>query len=190
MPRKKKEETSVETSGETIETDAANETPVEADAVESQTLAAGSSGTDDVTTDEVEVAENTVEQSSIFDSVIDTVTSVAGSVASTVSDGVSSVVSAVTGSSDKTEEKSKTYSKRAEKIGVVASDKMTKTVVVRVDRVVKHQVYRKYIKRKKKFMAHDETGAAIGDKVRIVETRPLSAHKRWRVVEIIQKAEK
>ncbi|MGI8849391.1 MAG: 30S ribosomal protein S17 [Pyrinomonadaceae bacterium] len=82
------------------------------------------------------------------------------------------------------------YSKRAEKIGVVASDKMTKTVVVRVDRVVKHPTYRKYIKRRKKFMAHDEFSSAIGDKVRIVETRPLSARKRWRVVEIIQKAEK
>lgn len=79
--------------------------------------------------------------------------------------------------------------KRAEKIGVVASDKMTKTVVVRVDRVVKHPTYRKYVRRRKKFMAHDETGAKIGDKVRIVETRPLSARKRWRVVEIIQKAE-
>ena len=79
--------------------------------------------------------------------------------------------------------------KRAEKIGVVSSDKMTKTVVVRVDRVVKHPTYRKYVRRRKKFMAHDETGAKIGDKVRIVETRPLSARKRWRVVEIIQKAE-
>jgi small subunit ribosomal protein S17 len=80
-------------------------------------------------------------------------------------------------------------SKRAEKIGVVVSDKMTKTVVVRVDRLVKHPIYRKYVKRRKKFMAHDETGAVTGDKVRIVETRPLSARKRWRVVEIIQKAE-
>ncbi len=79
--------------------------------------------------------------------------------------------------------------KRAEKIGVVSSDKMTNTVVVRVDRLVKHPVYRKYVRRRKKFMAHDETGAKIGDKVRIVETRPLSARKRWRVVEIIQKAE-
>jgi small subunit ribosomal protein S17 len=79
--------------------------------------------------------------------------------------------------------------KRAEKIGVVTSDKMTKTVVVRVDRLVKHPIYRKYVKKRKKFMAHDEQGAKIGDKVRIVETRPLSARKRWRVVEIIQRAE-
>ncbi|HRJ89715.1 MAG TPA: 30S ribosomal protein S17 [Pyrinomonadaceae bacterium] len=74
-------------------------------------------------------------------------------------------------------------------MGVVSSDKMTKTVVVRVDRLVKHPIYRKYVRKRKKFMAHDEMGAKIGDKVRIVETRPLSARKRWRVVEIIQKAE-
>ena len=85
--------------------------------------------------------------------------------------------------------KAKKTSKRAEKVGVVSSDKMTKTVVVRVDRLVKHPVYRKYVKRRKKFMAHDELGAKIGDKVKIVETRPMSARKRWRVVEIVQKAE-
>lgn len=77
---------------------------------------------------------------------------------------------------------------RAQKVGIVASDKMTKTVVVRVDRLVKHPKYRRYVRRTSKFMAHDETGAAIGDKVRIVETRPLSARKRWRVVEIVRKA--
>ncbi len=86
-------------------------------------------------------------------------------------------------------EKAERVHKRAEKVGVVSSDKMTKTVVVRVDRLVKHPIYRKYVRRRKKFMAHDELGARIGDKVRIVETRPLSARKRWRVVEIIQKAE-
>ena len=80
--------------------------------------------------------------------------------------------------------------RRAEKVGVVASDKMEKTCVVRVDRLVKHPKYRRYVRRTSKFMAHNERGATIGDKVRIVETRPLSAHKRWRVVEIIQKAEK
>lgn len=82
-----------------------------------------------------------------------------------------------------------TTHKRAEKVGIVSSDKMTKTVVVRVDRLVKHPIYRKYVKKRKKFMAHDDMGAKIGDKVKIVETRPLSARKRWRVVEIIQKAE-
>ncbi len=86
-------------------------------------------------------------------------------------------------------EAKKAGGKRAEKVGIVSSDKMTKTVVVRVDRLVKHPIYRKYVKKRKKFMAHDEMGAKIGDKVKIVETRPLSARKRWRVVEIIQKAQ-
>src|ERR671939_395294 len=80
--------------------------------------------------------------------------------------------------------------RRSEKVGIVASDKMEKTCVVRVDRLVKHPKYRRYVRRTSKFMAHNERGATVGDKVRIVETRPLSAHKRWRVVEIIQKAEK
>ena len=84
----------------------------------------------------------------------------------------------------------KNRSRRAEKIGVVASDKMEKTCVVRVDRLIKHPKYRRYVRRTSKFMAHNEKGATVGDKVRIVETRPISAHKRWRVVEIIQKAEK
>lgn len=79
---------------------------------------------------------------------------------------------------------------RAQKIGTVKSDKMTKTCVVRVDRLVKHPKYRRYVRRRSNFMAHNEMGATTGDRVRIVETRPLSAHKRWRVVEIIQKAEK
>jgi len=80
--------------------------------------------------------------------------------------------------------------RRAERIGIVASDKMQKTVLVRVDRQIKHPKYRRYVRRTSKFMAHDEQGAGVGDKVRIVETRPLSARKRWRVVEILQKAEK
>lgn len=79
---------------------------------------------------------------------------------------------------------------RSEKVGVVASDKMQKSVVVRVDRLVRHTKYRRYVRRTSKFMAHDELGATVGDKVRIVETRPLSARKRWRVIEIVQKAAK
>jgi small subunit ribosomal protein S17 len=84
-----------------------------------------------------------------------------------------------------TEEKRKS---RNEKVGVVSSDKMTKTVTVRVDRLIKHPQYRRYVRRTSKFMAHDELGAKTGDKVRIVETRPLSARKRWRVIEILQRA--
>lgn len=79
---------------------------------------------------------------------------------------------------------------RVQKVGIVSSDKMQKTVVVRVDRLVLHRKYRRYVRRTSKFMAHDELGSTTGDRVRIVETRPLSAHKRWRVVEIVQKAAK
>jgi small subunit ribosomal protein S17 len=79
---------------------------------------------------------------------------------------------------------------RVQKVGTVSSDKMQKTVVVRVDRKVLHRKYRRYVRRTSKFMAHDELGATVGDRVRIVETRPLSTRKRWRVVEIVQKAAK
>jgi len=79
---------------------------------------------------------------------------------------------------------------RVQKVGIVTSDKMQKTVLVRVDRLVLHQRYRRYVRRTSQFMAHDELGSTTGDRVRIVETRPLSAQKRWRVVEIVQKAAK
>jgi len=79
---------------------------------------------------------------------------------------------------------------RVQKVGIVASDKMQKTVLVRVDRLVLHRKYRRYVRRTSKFMAHDELGSTTGDRVRIIETRPLSARKRWRVVEIVQKAAK
>ena len=85
---------------------------------------------------------------------------------------------------------SKRRGNRVQKVGTVSSDKMQNTVVVRVDRLVLHQKYRRYVRRTSKFMAHDELGATTGDRVRIVETRPLSASKRWRVVEIVQKAAK
>lgn len=79
-------------------------------------------------------------------------------------------------------------SQRAEQVGVVVSAKMQKTVVVAVERLVRHAVYRKTIKKTSTFMAHDEKGARAGDTVRIVETRPLSRHKRWRVAEIVTRA--
>lgn len=86
--------------------------------------------------------------------------------------------------------KTATRAHRSQKVGAVVSDKMQKTVVVRVDRLVRHTKYRRYVRRTSKFMAHDDLGATIGDKVRIVETRPMSARKRWRVIEIVQKAAK
>src|SRR5688572_32735305 len=75
--------------------------------------------------------------------------------------------------------------RRNEQVGVVVKAKMAKTVVVAVERLVQHDVYRKTIKRTSTFMAHDEKGAKEGDRVRIVETRPLSKLKRWRVEEIV-----
>jgi small subunit ribosomal protein S17 len=82
-------------------------------------------------------------------------------------------------------------SRRTEKVGIVTSDKMQKTVVVRVDRLIKHPVYKRYVRRRAKFMAHNEIeGVTVGDQVRIIETRPLSARKRWRVVEVLRKASK
>jgi small subunit ribosomal protein S17 len=77
--------------------------------------------------------------------------------------------------------------RRNEQVGVVVKANMQKTVVVAVERLVRHAVYRKTIKRTSTFMAHDEKGSQKGDTVRIVETRPLSRHKRWRVEEILNR---
>jgi small subunit ribosomal protein S17 len=132
-----------------------------------------------------EATETPAEETSTLDTVIEAATDTLVSVAETIGTAAATVVSAVTTPAAP----GARVHKRAEKIGIVASDKMTKTVTVRVDRLVKHPVYRKYVKKRKKFMAHDELGAKTGDKVKIVETRPLSARKRWRVVEILKKAE-
>ncbi len=199
MPRKKQEELEAEgTSAELSRDETAVETAVEAKADDKPEM------TDNVETKIAaeekpkrarkakadDASGEATKETSLIDSVFETVSSAVSGVAEIVADSVSAVVSAVTPDSSTTETEKSHHSKRAEKIGIVQSDKMTNTVTVRVDRLVKHPIYRKYVKRRKKFMAHDEKGAAIGDKVRIVETRPLSARKRWRVVEIIQKAEK
>ncbi|MEZ4983463.1 MAG: 30S ribosomal protein S17 [Saprospiraceae bacterium] len=78
---------------------------------------------------------------------------------------------------------------RKQLIGIVTSDKMDKSISVMVERRLQHPIYGKFVKKSKKFMAHDENNeCGIGDKVRIMETRPLSAKKRWRMVEILEKA--
>jgi len=191
MPRKKNEETVEETTDAAEATEeVAAESKADANEEVAEKLEAKSAEaeSDEEKPKRAKKVKADEAEPTIFDSVFETVASAVETVAEAVVDGVSTVVDAVTGSTDA--DKKELRSKRAEKIGMVSSDKMTKTVVVRVDRVVKHPMYGKYIKRRKKFMAHDEMGSAIGDKVRIVETRPLSARKRWRVVEIIQKAEK
>ncbi len=78
--------------------------------------------------------------------------------------------------------------RRKSRVGMVVSDKMDKTIVVALEDTVKHPLYGKSVKRTKKVKAHDEANeCSIGDKVRIMETRPLSRDKRWRLVEIVEK---
>ena len=80
--------------------------------------------------------------------------------------------------------------KRQQKVGVVTSTKMQKTVVVTVVRQIMHRLYHRVVRRSAKFLAHDEAGSCrLGDTVRIEETRPLSARKRWRVVEVVSRGE-
>lgn len=78
---------------------------------------------------------------------------------------------------------------RKERIGIVTSDKMAKTITVSIERQVKHPIYGKFVKTTKKFKAHDEKNdAKAGDTVKISETRPLSKTKRWRLVEVLERA--
>jgi small subunit ribosomal protein S17 len=78
---------------------------------------------------------------------------------------------------------------RKTRIGIVVSNKMDKTITVSIERRMPHPIYRKYFKKTTKLMAHDEKNeCGIGDKVKIMETRPLSLRKRWRLVEIVEKA--
>jgi small subunit ribosomal protein S17 len=78
---------------------------------------------------------------------------------------------------------------RNTQVGIVTSAAMQKTVTVAVDRLVQHRLYKKTVRKTSAFLAHDESGSCgIGDRVRIMETRPLSARKRWRVTEVLSKA--
>lgn len=78
---------------------------------------------------------------------------------------------------------------RKTRVGVVVSNKMDKTISVAIERRIAHPIYKKYFKKTSKLMAHDEKGECnIGDKVKIMETRPLSLNKRWRLVEIVERA--
>ena len=90
--------------------------------------------------------------------------------------------------SDEQQQPKRGAKRRNEQTGIVISDKMAKSVVVAVERLVRHDMYRKTIRRTSTFMAHDELGAKRGDRVRIVESRPLSKRKRWRVDEIVERA--
>lgn len=84
---------------------------------------------------------------------------------------------------------SETRNRRKVREGLVVSDKMEKTVVVAVQRITRHPLYQRVIRRTKKYKAHDETNECrVGDRVRIMETRPISREKRWRVAEILERA--
>lgn len=182
MARKKKDEvadTPVET------TTPEEETSVEASSADAETAVEVAAEDDQAVETSAADMNETTDEPSVVEAVVDAAFSAVETVAVAVGKGAADLVSAITGDG----EPEIKVSKRAEKVGIVSSDKMMKTVTVRVDRLVKHPVYRKYVKKRKKFMAHDDLGAKIGDKVKIVETRPLSARKRWRVVAIIQKAE-
>lgn len=87
------------------------------------------------------------------------------------------------------EEVTQTKKNKKQQIGLVSSDKMDKTITVVVERRIQHPIYGKYMRKSKKFTAHDESNQCkVGDRVKIVESRPLSRKKRWRLVEIIEKA--
>ena len=78
---------------------------------------------------------------------------------------------------------------RKTRVGIVVSDKMDKTITIAIERKVPHPIYRKYFKKTTKLMAHDEKSECrVGDKVKAMETRPLSKNKRWRIIEIVEKA--
>jgi small subunit ribosomal protein S17 len=86
-------------------------------------------------------------------------------------------------------EASSDRTRRKVRVGVVVSEKMDKTVLVRIDRKVRHPLYKKTLKRSNKLAAHDENNdARVGDTVRVMETRPISKTKRWRVVEVVERA--
>jgi small subunit ribosomal protein S17 len=91
-------------------------------------------------------------------------------------------------SAEEKDETTRSRNRRKARFGTVVSDKMDKTVVVAIEDVRPHRLYGKRVRRTSKLKAHDELGAGVGDTVRLSETRPLSATKRWRVVEVVTKA--
>ena len=92
--------------------------------------------------------------------------------------------------STQTEQNTQVRGRRKVRIGTVVSDKMQKSILVAIERKVVHPIYKKYVKRTTKLMAHDEKQEAkTGDLVKIMETRPLSKRKRWRLIEILKKAD-
>ena len=139
--------------------------------------------------------EGTVEETT--PSVLETVAEAAGEVVGTAAEAVSAAAETVTDAVDTVtnyfaadeEDASDERNERKTRVGLVASNKMDKTISVVIERRLQHPIYGKYVKKSKKLIAHDENNECqIGDLVRIMETRPLSRRKRWRLVTILEKA--
>jgi|AntRauTorckE5430_2_1112549.scaffolds.fasta_scaffold01052_12 ribosomal protein uS17 len=145
--------------------------------------------------------EETKEQEGIVEettpTVLETVAEAAGEVIGTVETAAEAVAATVTNAPESVtnyfapeeEAEAKGRNERKSRVGLVTSNKMDKTIAVEIQRRLQHPIYGKYVKKSKKLIAHDENNECqIGDLVRIMETRPLSRRKRWRLVTILEKA--
>lgn len=138
--------------------------------------------------EETKEQEGTVEETT--PTVLETVAEAAGEAVGTATEAVAGAVETVTNYFATEEEETTTErNERKTRVGLVASNKMDKTISVTIERRLQHPIYGKYVKKSKKLIAHDENNECqIGDLVRIMETRPMSRRKRWRLVSILEKA--
>jgi ribosomal protein uS17 len=145
--------------------------------------------------EETKEQEGTVEETT--PTVLETVAEAAGEVIGTVETAAEAVAATVTNAPESVtnyfapeeEAEDKGRNERKSRVGLVTSNKMDKTIAVEIQRRLQHPIYGKYVKKSKKLIAHDENNECqIGDLVRIMETRPLSRRKRWRLVTILEKA--
>ncbi len=137
--------------------------------------------------------ENKEQEGGLIENIAETIGEVVGTAAEAVSGAVDTatetVETAVNYFATPAEEDNEGRNERKTRVGRVASNKMDKTISVTIARRLQHPIYGKYVKKSKKLIAHDENNdCQIGDLVRIMETRPLSRRKRWRLVEVIEKA--
>ena len=137
--------------------------------------------------------ENKEQEGGLIENIAEAAGEVVGAAVETVTTAAETVTEAVSGAVNyfATEEEvvSSDRNERKSRVGLVASNKMDKTISVTIQRRLQHPIYGKYVKKSKKLIAHDENNdCQIGDLVRIMECRPLSRRKRWRLVEVIEKA--
>ena len=137
--------------------------------------------------------ENKEQEGGLIESIAEAAGEVVGTAVETVSSAADTVTGAIDGAvnyfAPVEEEVSTERNERKTRVGLVASNKMDKTISVTIERRLQHPIYGKYVKKSKKLIAHDANNECqIGDLVRIMECRPLSRRKRWRLVEVIEKA--